>query len=165
MILAIGGPSNAGKSDLARLISESCDQYAVKMLCQDDFVYSKKKLTKIKDHIDWELPSSINFKKFKSDMLIAATKNDLVIVEGFMVFYNLELNELYNKRIFINIQESTFRSRKRKDLRWGREPEWYLTHIWKKYKEFGQAPKNTDVLHLDGENPWPIENILNFLNK
>jgi len=165
MIIAIGGPSNAGKSSLAKLILREYGDKKVVILCQDDFVYPENKLSRIREHIDWENPDTINFSLLQSCLLEESTDNDLVIVEGFMIFNNLKINSIYDKMIFIEIQEETFRRRKIKDLRWGREPDWYISHIWRQYQIYGQPPNEVPVLFLQGEYDWPIKNILEFLNK
>jgi len=164
MIVAIGGPSNAGKSNLAKLISGEYSHKKVVMLCQDDFVHSKDTLPRIREHIDWEHPDTINFSMLRSRLMEKSVLSDLVIIEGFMIYNKPEINALYDKRIFVEIDEETFRSRKTSDLRWGREPDWYISHIWRMHQIYGKPPDEGRILTIQGDNKWPLEHILHFLN-
>ena len=66
--------------------------------------------------------------------------------------------------IYVDLQEETFHKRKSTDLRWGREPEWYIDHIWKRHTQYGKPPEGNDLLMLQGEEEWPLDRILAFLN-
>ena len=77
-----------------------------------------------------------------------------------MVYHFPELYNMLNYRIFIELGEEEFIKRKREDLRWGREPEWYIRHIWDSYNRFGRFPEpnNPDML-LHGEGKFDIAGI------
>ena len=72
MIIGIGGVSNSGKSGLARLIGTLYDHKTISILCQDDF--TKPNLPYIKDHIDWELPETMDFELLYKTILKEAEK-------------------------------------------------------------------------------------------
>lgn len=164
MIIGIGGSSNAGKSNLAALIAEACSPRKVAIFSQDDYVYPEQALPRIRDHIDWEHPDTIDFDRFRSDLESAAHENDLVIAEGLFLFCRPELNKVFDKMIYVGLQKETFHKRKSADLRWGREPEWYIDHIWSRHKQYGKPPDGNDLLMLQGEEEWPLDRILAFLN-
>ena len=164
MTIGIAGPSNAGKSGLAQAIALEFDSVGAVVLCQDDYVFPEDLLPRIRDRIDWELPGTIDFDRLKSDIREAGTHSGLVIAEGFLLFCRHDLNILFDKMIFVEISESVFRKRKADDRRWGQEPAWYVDHIWNSFLDYGQPPGGHDILFLRGEEPWPMNRILDFLN-
>lgn len=164
MIIAIGGPSNAGKSALAGIISQHLGRQHTAILCLDDFVFPESQLPRIRDHIDWEHPNTINRESLLTNLQNAAGNHDHVILEGFLVYSWPSICKLYDKNLFIDIPESEFYTRKKNDLRWGAEPQWYIEHIWKQYLSFGRPPEGLKVFSIDGLLPWPMEEILGFLN-
>ena len=133
MIIGIGGISNSGKSKLAEKIKNHYSDKSVLVLCQDNFAVPTGKIPKINDHTDWEIPASIDFDRFYEKILEEISHYDIVIDEGLFVFYEQRLNQLYDKMIYLSISEETFIKRKKKDLRWGKEPEWYIKHIWENH--------------------------------
>ncbi|MCF6183694.1 MAG: AAA family ATPase [Bacteroidales bacterium] len=164
MIIGIGGCSNSGKSALAEKIDNFFNVRKVKVLCQDDFVKRRDFLTEINGHIDWELPSTIKFDEYLNAVKKAAEKNDLVICEGLFAFWFDELNELYNKKIFLKLDKKTFFERKQKDLRWGKEPDWYIEHIRQSYLKYGQLnlPKE-NTLFIDASKNIDFDEVINFI--
>ncbi len=166
MIIGIGGCSNSGKSRLAERLDNFFNVRKVKVLCQDDFVKKQDVLTTLKGHIDWEVPSTIKFEEYLNAVKKASVENDLVICEGLFAFWFGELNLLYNKKIFLEIDKATFIKRKKRDLRWGKEPDWYIEHIWQNYLKYGQYKQSdkANTLFLDASKEININNILNFLD-
>ncbi len=164
MIIGIAGPSNAGKSGLARAIAREFDPAGTVALCQDDYVFPEDRLPRIRDRIDWELPRTIDFDRLRTDILEAERHTGLVIADGFLLFNRADLNQLFDRMIFVSIREETFRKRKAGDHRWGNEPDWYVDHIWKCFLDHGQPPEGHDILKLSGEEPWPMDRILDFIN-
>lgn len=164
MIIAIGGSSTAGKSTLAAKIGEVYDHKRVKILCQDSYVKPEQEIPLIKDHIDWEVPASIDFKKFYNAIVLASDKYDIVIAEGLMIYYHRQTVDLFNKRLFVDLDKTTFMKRKSRDLRWGKEPQWYMEHIWDSYLKYGVVPEIlSDVFHVDGRRSIDIYPIIKFL--
>jgi uridine kinase len=152
MIIGIGGVSNSGKSFLAGKIKDRFTNQKVKIICQDDYVFSEEKIPCIRDHIDWEVPQSINFEAFKKAISEAANHCDLIITEGLLVFYRKDIADLFDLKIFLQISKETFLQRKRKDLRWGREPEWYIHYIWSAHEKYGVPDfddKNLLIVNAD----------------
>ncbi len=161
MIIGIGGVSNSGKSTLAKQIEGLYPSKKGSILCMDDF--TKPNLPYIKDHIDWEHPSTIDFERYVAAITKAKEENDLVIAEGIFAFYDKDLNDLYEKTVFIEIDKETFFARKQNDLRWGKEPQWYMEHIWESYLLFGILPREFQkTLHLNGK-VWNMDAIMTYL--
>ena len=163
MIVAIGGPSNAGKSRLANRISREIFNGEAPVLCQDDYVLPEKELPMIRDHIDWEHPGTIDHARMASDLLNLVKIKGTVIAEGFLIFSDKHLLGMFDKMIFITLSEEVFRRRKTLDLRWGREPVWYIDHIWKRFLEYGKPPASGPLLVLNGEGEWPMKKIEEYL--
>jgi uridine kinase len=165
VIIGIGGISNSGKSSLAKKISEHYGQLKVTVLCQDDFAIPTPEIPLIRDHRDWEIPASINFNRFYQEILSAAKHSDIVIDEGLFVFYEERLNKLYDKTIYLSISRETFLERKRKDHRWGKEPEWYIKHIWDSHHRFFEKiPERKLAFQLSGEHPIDYASIFQYLD-
>lgn len=163
MIIGIGGASTAGKTTTANKIRNLFAGSKVSIICQDDFVKPVDEIPRIDDRVDWEHPESVDHEKLLLTILAESKNNDLVIAEGLMIFYNPLIKNLFDKKIFITIDEETFKFRKRIDHRWGFEPDWYIAHIWKSYLKYGSIVPSNEFLMLDGTNvPFDLE-LLNFL--
>ncbi len=165
MIIGIGGCSNSGKSGLAEHLENFYYEKKVKVLCQDDFVKRRDFLTLINGHTDWELPSSIKLDEYLKAVKKASSSNDLVICEGLFAYWFDELNVLYDRKIFLKLDEQTFNNRKHKDLRWGKEPDSYIEHIWLSYLKYGQfnLPKK-DTLFVDASKIIDLKEVINFID-
>lgn len=164
MIIGIGGCSNSGKSALAEQIDNFYTVKKVKVLCRDDFVKRRDFLSTINEHVNWEIPSTIKFDEYLSAVKKASFENDLVICEGLFAFWFEELNELYDKKIFLEMSEKEFKHRKQSDLRWGKEPDWYIEHIWQSYLKYGQYNLHEkDVLFLNAEEKIDLMQVISFI--
>lgn len=164
MIIGIGGISNAGKSGLAKKIKEHFPDKTVKILCQDNFAHPTHSIPKINDHTNWEIPESLDFDRFIKLTIDESKKYDIVIDEGLFVFYDERLNRLYDKMIYLTISKETFIERKRKDLRWGKEPDWYMEHIWDSHQQFFEKVEfRKKAFQISGENPVDFSAVINYL--
>jgi len=154
MIIGIGGCSRSGKTTLANIIkSRYADDEAI-VLNQDNFVFSEEEIPKINGHIDWECPQSMDFERLKAEIIKSKTKFKHVIVEGIMVFYDTELKNMFDKKIFIDIDKESFVRFKNSDLRWGKEPDWYVEHIWNSFEKYGRLQNDDNFLQIESaENP------------
>jgi len=164
MIIGIGGSSNSGKSTLANELALHFNNLKVKILCQDDFVIPYNLRTKINGHVDWEVPSTIEIEKYIEAVKDADKIYDLVICEGLFAFCFSELNKLYNKKIFLKIDKTTFKNRKIKDLRWGKEPDWYIEHIWENHIKYCKMhPLKKNYYIVDASKRISIKDIVNYI--
>lgn len=154
MLIGIGGPSRAGKSTLADGLAREIISRGLscRVIHQDVFVHKRPQLPLIRDHIDWEHPDSIHWKRLRSALKRAQPEADVVLHEGLLAYANPSINEIYDRTLFLHISEPTFRDRKAADQRWGKEPEWYVDHIWQSYQQFGKPPTSpTGMIHISGE--------------
>lgn len=154
MLIGIGGPSRAGKSTLADALAREITSRGLscRVIHQDVFVHKRPQLPLIGDHIDWEHPDSIHWKRLRSALKRAQPEADVVLHEGLLAYANPVINKFYDRTLFLHISEPTFRARKAADLRWGQEPEWYVDHIWDSYHHFGKPTESLPgTIHLSGE--------------
>lgn len=161
MIIGIGGVSNAGKTTLAKRLKESLAPLKVKTLCQDDFPNPVNQIPMVQDHVDWEIPQSIDISNYFREVLEASRKYDVVIAEGLFAFCDERIVRHYDKKIFMTISKDTFWERKSKDFRWGKEPEWYMEHIWESHFKCGalhSMDKNTVI--LSGEEQVDLNQLI-----
>jgi len=164
MIIGIGGVSRAGKTTLAYKIREWIGKDDVCILHQDKYIMPEAKIPRINDHLDWEHPDSLDFKKLQHLALKKSQEYPYVIVEGLMVFYNKDLLKLMENKIYINITKDAFLNRKTLDNRWGKEPKWYIEHIWESHFKYGLiSEKSENVLHIDGEACCLEDQVQEFL--
>jgi uridine kinase len=166
MIIAVGGCSTSGKSkfasQLANMLQNNYEK-KTKILCQDDFVKQKKDIPLINGHTDWEIPESIEFMLFKNAIIHADENNEIVIAEGLMIYFLPEINKLYDLNFFIDINRKTFFERKTKDFRWGKEPIWYIEHIWESFLKYGQPETVKNIIHIDGTKKININKIVSIV--
>lgn len=152
MLIGIGGVSRSGKTKLSRKVNKWLrDQgYTVAIFHQDDFVKPDSEIPLIRDHIDWEVPESIDWDRWNRDLVSAITTYDWVIAEGLFAFWAKDAAYKLDRKILVEISEESFLARKREDLRWGKEPEWFIRHIWENYQIYGK-PEPFDGLRISGE--------------
>lgn len=166
MIIAIGGISNAGKSRLAERIAQYFDDKSVIILCQDNYANPTIEIPKINGHTNWEIPDSINFNKFYNKIIESTKRFQIVIAEGLFVYYEKRLIELFNKSIYMTIDKETFLKRKRKDLRWGKEPEWYIEHIWNShFKYCTLVTSRRNAFQITGIEPVDMDAVIQYLEE
>ncbi|MCK9451624.1 MAG: hypothetical protein M0Q90_08035 [Bacteroidales bacterium] len=164
MIIGIGGASRAGKTTLAEWIRKQFPHQKIQILCQDDYVFPTQLIPKINDRIDWEHPDSIDHEAFRKAIIAESKSNDLVIVEGLMVFYDQQTNALFDKALQVEIDFDTFLERKKHDHRWGHEPAWYLKHIWESHLKYGKIPEGLFAMKVDGTKNFQKAELLKFID-
>ncbi|UBM61621.1 hypothetical protein LA303_09365 [Candidatus Sulfidibacterium hydrothermale] len=164
MIIGIGGVSNAGKTTLANRLKAALNPLRVLILCQDDFARPENEIPRINGHIDWEIPESIDLAKYYRHLLKAKEEYDIVIAEGLFAFCDKHIYSQYDKKIFLTISKQTFWRRKSKDLRWGKEPDWYMEHIWASHFKCGMLQEiDSQTLILSGEETIDLDPLIRFL--
>ncbi len=163
MVIGIGGISNAGKSNLARRIKNHYSSKKVIIICQDDYAMPKDKIPLINDHLDWERPESINFISYEKVVTEGIEKNDIVIIEGIFAFYNYSINKPIDKKIFLTLDRRFFFMRKNIDLRWGKEPDWYVEHIWNNHEKYCKQNIPDDALRIKAGRDINLEGVIHFI--
>lgn len=140
MVIGIGGVSRSGKTTRALELKTAFEKQGktVAVIHQDDFTQPKRLIPRIRYKIDWEHPGSMDLRRFEKAILNARDQYDMVIAEGILVFYDPAVNALFDERIFMEIDRDTFLERRSKEIRWGREPRWYLEYVWDSYLRWGK---------------------------
>lgn len=164
MIIGIGGISRAGKSSLATNISNRQSEIwkSVQILEQDDYVLPEPEIPRIRDHINWEIPESIDWNRLIQHADQERRSTDLLIVEGLLVFSHPDLCRFFDLTIYVQLNQQTFFERKRKDLRWGSEPDWYIDYIWEAHQQYG-LPRTPPDLRVDGSREIDVAEVLKLI--
>lgn len=140
MVIGIGGASRSGKSFLARQLAAEYKAAgkSVLVLDQDDFAFPEDELPRIRDRADWDHPLSLDFRRLQEHIRAARARYEVVLVEGILVFFDLEVNDLFDRRIFLVLDKVRFWERRKRETRWGEEPDWYLEHVWEAHLKYGR---------------------------
>lgn len=166
MVIAIGGVSRSGKSRLADAIINEFKENTSLIIAQDTYIYPVEVIPQINGMVDWECPESINFQSFYDDINNASKTYDIVIAEGLLVYYQLPVTaQLFDRKLFIEIDNSTFVKRKLLDKRWGNIPTWYIDHIWQSYQMYGTIGQmdQQDFMIIDGNKSISIPPIIDYI--
>ena len=158
VIIAIGGISQSGKSTLAHWLSKQLGDCPV--LSQDDHVMPKDQIPKVRDRIDWECPESIDWTAWASTIQ-QHQHHDYLIIEGLMVFWQEPV--IPDFRFWLGLDKTTFLERRRKETRWGPEPEWFLEHVWQSFIRYGQPPTDQNLKQYHALSPLQYGEILSYI--
>ena len=164
-IIGISGPSSSGKTTIAKKLTKTLK---AKLIHSDDYwKYHNTEIPSRKDWKKWEHPSSINFEKLHKDIL--KVKNaKFIIVEGFHMFHNKKIRDLFDLKIYAILPNSLIV--KRRLDRFGSEDnqEWYSKNIVvNSYKKYGEPTKKYADLVLKGNDDINknLKKILSYIKK
>ncbi len=163
MVIGIGGVSNAGKSKLARRIKNYYSSKKVLILCQDDYAFPNEKIPLIRDHINWECPESIDFERYEAALKLGIENNEIVIAEGIFAYYKESITRLMDKKIFLTLDSRFFFMRKNIDLRWGKEPDWYIEHIWNEHIRYCKQNTTEDLFKIRAGREINIDDVIGYI--
>jgi len=133
VLIGIAGPTSSGKSTLCRILAERYNANHIKM---DDFYKGKEFYPKYKQWLNWESPENIEFsllidalQKLKSGKEVTipiysksqgertgsrlVIPKEVTVVEGFLLFYNEQLKDLFDLRIFVDTSEEVQKQRRK----------------------------------------------------
>jgi len=162
-LIGIGGVSRSGKTALAERLSAEIrikKNLSVHIIHQDQCVIPESQLPLINGKADWEHPVSIDWSRLNLLIDQGLQSYDIVIVEGLFAFYDQAIGERMNIKIFLEISKPLFIERKREDLRWGLEPDWYIEHIWEAYLRYGRPTLNSEYVCLNGSREIDVGELL-----
>jgi len=164
-LIAIAGVSRAGKTSLAMYIQQALPDIPVRIFHLDNFVYPEEQIPKILGHTDWECPESTNFDSLFNQVKPHINRSGITIVEGLFPFSDQRLTPLYNKVLYLSLSFREFYQRKINDIRWGKEPSWYIRHIWRSHLLYGGMPLNYNKqsLLLHGYDSSHNSKIIDFV--
>ena len=158
--IGISGASRSGKSELAEQIQAQLESVGKKSLVigQDDYCIPKEQLPRIKDRYDWEQPESIDWDRLHAVIDEAKPKYDVVIIEGIFVLDDQKLLECYTTLVELEISHETYWERRKRETRWGLEPDWYIQYVWDYYHQRTKVP--TRALRFSGEEPVEFSSLI-----
>ena len=164
IIIGIGGVSRAGKTTLAYKIRDLYPKQKIRFVHGDDVVKAVKDIPMIKGITDWECVESFDYEKIIKK-INGDDDSDIIVCEGILIFHNIDLIKLFDKKIIVEINKDCFYERKSNDDRWGYEPDWYIDYIWKSYiRNYAGIKNNEDFLKINGKVPFEMEEVKRFLD-
>ncbi|MFT4738618.1 MAG: nicotinamide/nicotinate riboside kinase [Cyclobacteriaceae bacterium] len=155
--------SRSGKSTLSLQLAISlAGQFDhVPIISQDDYCLPSHLLPLINGRPDWEHLDSVDWDKLHEAIHRASMSAKMVIVEGLFIFEDKKYKDLYYKKLFLEISNTTFFGRRNIEQRWGEEPDWYVQHVWDSFQSNRKRP--TDTVKVSGESPINIESLSKLL--
>lgn len=160
-LILIAGISRSGKSTLASSLAKKLDNAI--HLEQDQFVLSEDNIPKILDRIDWETPKSIDWAKWNQQIEDALNTHQFIIAEGIFAFNDFHLLQKASATISLSLSKREFLERRRKELRWGIEPEWFLEHVWEAHLMHHNPHKITPTLPFNNYTEDALELIIQHI--
>lgn len=128
---------------------------------QDEYVLPKDLLPKIKDQIDWERPETIDWLRIKKTIEEARSSHDFIIIEGIFSLSDSGILSAADYTISLHIDKSTFIERRKKETRWGNEPEWFMEHVWTSHLKFCNPHKARPDIIIEDSSTSKYKFILN----
>ncbi|MEL6675028.1 MAG: hypothetical protein AAFR61_22665 [Bacteroidota bacterium] len=164
MIIGIGGCSRSGKSTLAAWMLQELVKkgHQVRLLAMDDFALPVDQMPLVRGEPDWDHPDAYDWSKMRSQLERVRQEKVTLILEGIFIFYPTEFSSFWDKAIFITLSKVSFLQRRQAETRWGKEPAWYLEHVWEAFAKYGRIGLPADHLELSGESLWE-ESVLHSL--
>lgn len=164
LVIGVGGRSCSGKSTVAKELET---KYKGEFLHID-----QDKFFKIEAD-NWESPEALRF-----DKLIETIKNlkenkntaipthkstekfdrevkphSIIIIEGFLLFANKELNELIDKKIWVEVSDENLFNRRVKRAEGFCKPGYIMNTVIPESKKYEEMQKREADLIIDGNKP------------
>ena len=159
-ILGIGGMSRSGKTTLSLRLKAYFSAKNVCVFHLDDYAIPEDQIPTIRDRIDWETPKSIDFISLEADIKAAIDQFDVIIAEGFLIYYSERLRKLFDKKIYIKVSEQLFWQRRREQYN---EPDWYIQYVWDNYHKIHSKFRNNCDWVIDADNKEELNNWIDQL--
>ena len=156
-LILISGISRSGKSSLASQLSTQLKHCTI--FSQDEHTLPENMLPKIKNRIDWEKPETVDWSKLNRRIDQPANSSEYIICEGIFAFCSHALLAKAHFTIAIDIPKASFFKRRRKEDRWGFEPEWFIQHVWNSHLRYHNPYVIKPDLTLNGTKPFNTEKV------
>ncbi len=109
-VIGIGGVSCSGKTKVAKALQKKLGP-DVEILSFDKYYISTEELAD--KSISWESPYHFRYNQYISDLKKLKNElNGLVIVEGFLIFFDQKARDCFDKKIFIDLPEEEIKRRR-----------------------------------------------------
>ena len=146
LFIGIAGGSGAGKTALAKELKKHFGR-TTRVLHLDEYQKFGEKLPKFHGMKNWDCPEAIKWNKLYQDLVSLKRKEEIVIVEGYLLFWQPAVRRLFNKRIYLEAGEET-RIKRRTKFKNPRYVERVLLPMHEKYieptKKFANLVLNTE---------------------
>jgi len=166
-LVGIAGPSASGKSTVSKMLIEKYPSAA--RIDLDDFFFSKDTFPHHNGWSNWELPQNLDFSKLHSTLLalikgrtvtvpdyskkegkavgekIVGPK-DLIIAEGFYLFHDRKIRDLFDFKIFLDLPEY-IQMKRRLERQPDLDPRYFTEVIAPFFRKYGlPARKHADCI-------------------
>jgi uridine kinase len=164
LVIGIAGGSGAGKSSLAESLVEMIGKN-VSVLHTDDYFISPEDMPIYAGFTNWDTPKSVNFVALAMDIKTAIKEglHEVIIVEGFLLFYYADLRKLLDIRIFLRAPHEVINERRVHDA-----PEGYRELVMKPMYEkyvLPSAKYATQVIDVASANKGEVlVSVMSFLH-
>ncbi|OEJ99977.1 AAA family ATPase [Roseivirga misakiensis] len=133
-LILIFGVSRSGKSSLAKQLSKDLSNCFLIHL--DEWIVPEHQLPKIKDRIDWEKPETIDWLRINDLIMQGIKSHNYVIIEGIFALSIRQLAEKADFTIQLELEKEEFFTRRNQETRWGKEPKWFIEHVWQSHLKY-----------------------------
>lgn len=149
-LILIAGVSRSGKTSLAERLENALPKTLLIHL--DEFTLEESLLPRIKDRIDWEKPNSIDWPQLKRVYQETKDQFEHILIEGIFAFSDLQFVEDADLTISLKLSKSQFYERRKLETRWGKEPSWFLDHVWQSHLKFENPHSLTPNIVIDEQS-------------
>jgi uridine kinase len=170
-LIGIAGPSTSGKTTICKALEKHFPDAFVET--QDIYWHDKKTFPKTLGFRNWERPENVDFemlyqnlkdfKEDKSSILPMFTKMgraglrtvpafDLVVYEGFLLFQDERISDLFDLKFYIDISEEEIIKRRMTRNRSGKEGRelYYREVLVEEYRPFKELQAERADYVIDG---------------
>lgn len=170
LIVGVAGPSSSGKSSIIKELTKNRSD--IIRLRLDSYWNDKNTFPKAYGYTNWERPENLNFdllyknikelkegkstrapvcKKGQFDHLETLEPKPIIIVEGFLLFYDKRITKLLDLKIYVNVSKEISIQRKMDVGRPGSSEREYCVKVyWPEYRQYVKPFKEMSDLILDG---------------
>ncbi|HOV70045.1 MAG TPA: dephospho-CoA kinase [Clostridia bacterium] len=147
IFIGITGGSGSGKTTFCALLAKNFSDYKVKVIHIDSYYHKDVKKTKApytqNVYHDYIHPGSIDFKRLLKDLNLFKKSNnfDIVIVEGLLIFHTEEMRNLFDLKIYIDVEADErlariFRRNMKMGMAFGDISDYYLESARYRHNEY-----------------------------
>ena len=166
MIVGIGGVSCSGKTVLINALKPKLPKNTLFINFDDYYIHTADLET---EKVSWESPEHFRYEDFVRDIKALKTNaHKLIIVEGFLIFYDKEIRDFYAIKYYIDLPETEI-IRRRISRNRGTESDttrYINTELIPGQKRYVYPQREFADIVLDGQKPVNenIKVILDNLN-
>ncbi len=178
-IIGIAGGSGSGKSTLSDSLKKALCNYRVFEMHMDSYFKDETKLPRVyvpeagKEYPDYNHPDSFYLEKLKSDLDMLITRHDyqIIIVEGLLTLWDLNIFNLLDLKIYVDLRDDERIVRRlKRNMRWGLSfdeiSDVYLNLVRYRHDEFVEPTKWRADYIVNGKASLdkPIDIIVSYVD-